>query len=109
MLRNQAIEDLLLDDVAQLRRSAETGPERRAELAKARQRALLVAIVDWVALVVLFALRDPLSSFLSLGASEETVFTLAVLAVAVHSGFRLGQWEKLRAVEAAVESLERFC
>ena len=109
MLRIQAIEELLIDDVAHLRRSDPSGGERHRELVKARQRALLVAVFDWVAIAVLFFLREPLSDFLSLGAGEESVFTLAVLAIAVHSGFRLGQWEKFRAVERAIESLGRFC
>lgn len=109
MLRVQAIEDLLIDDIAHLRRSEASAEERRQELAKARQRAILVAVFDWLAIAALFALRDPAASFLSLGAGEESVFTLAVVAVAVHSGFRLGQWEKYRAVERAVESLARFC
>lgn len=109
MLRTQAIEDLLIDDVAHLRRSEASGAERLQELAKARTRALFMAGLDWLAIAALFLLREPLSGFLSLGAGEESVFTVAVLAVAVHSGFRLGQWEKYRAVERAVEALGRFC
>jgi hypothetical protein len=109
MLRAQAIEDLLIDDVAQLRRSETSNEERREELVKARQRAIMVAIFDWAAIAALFLLRDPAASFLAFGAGEETVFTLAIVAVAAHSGFRLGQWEKYRAVERAVEALGRFC
>ena len=109
MLRIQAVEELLFQDVARLRTPADDAAERLRELSKARDRALLVAILDWVAIAVLFLWRDPLAGFLTLGASEESVFTVAILAVAVHSGFRLGQRERYGAVAEALRSLERFC
>ncbi len=109
MLRPKAVEALLYEEVARLRRPAETGDERRRELARARGRALLVAVIDWLAIALLFLWRDPLAEFLRLGATEESIFTVAVLAVAVHSGFRLGQRERYGAVDAALRSLQRFC
>ena len=109
MLRPNAVETLLFEDVARLRRPAETAEERRRELSSARDRALLVAILDWLAIAALFFWRDPLANFLALGAGEESVFTVAILAVAAHSGFRLGQRERYGAVAAAMRSLERFC
>ena len=65
-----------------------------------------MVLLDWVAIAVLVLLRDPLTPFLSFGPDEQTVFTVAVLAVAVHSGFRLGQLEKYRAVARACRRLE---
>ena len=109
MLRIQAVEELLFEDVARLRAPADDAAERRRQLSKARDRSLLVAVLDWVAIAVLFLWRDPLADFLTLGPTEETIFTVAILAVAVHSGFRLGQRERYRAVAEALRSLERFC
>lgn len=74
-------------------------------LAKAERRALGVVVLDWLALAVLFLFRDTAAPFLPFDGSIETVFTLGVLAVAVHSGFRLGQLEKYRAVSRAHEGL----
>ncbi len=109
MLRPQAVETLLFEDVASLRRPAETAEERLEELDRAGSRALLVAAVDWLAIALLFFWRDPLARFLHLGGAEESIFTLAILAVATHSGFRLGQRERYRAVGEAIRSLQRFC
>ena len=74
-------------------------------LARAERRALAVVVLDWVALAVLFLFRDTAAPFLPFDGSIETVFTVGVLAVAVHSGFRLGQLEKYRAVSRAHEGL----
>ena len=109
MLRPQAVEALLFDDVARLRRPADTTEERRRELARAGRRALAIAALDWLAIALLFVWRDPLARFLHLGAGEEAIFTLAVLAVATHSGFRLGQRERYDAVDSALRALGRFC
>ena len=75
----------LLDDVA----AAEREAGRRA-LDRARHRAVVTVVVDALAIVLLLVLRDD-ERFLSLGRDEETIFTLGVLAVAVHLGFRLSQ------------------
>ena len=64
-----------------------------------------MAIADWLAILTLFALRDGTTGFLSTGASEQGLFTLGVLAVATHAGFRLAQREKYAAVARALEEL----
>ncbi len=109
MLRIEAVEELLFENVARLRVAADDAEERRYQLWRARQRALLIAVLDWLAIAVLFFWRDPLADFLTLGPGEESVFTVAILAIAVHSGFRLGQRERYGTVAAALRSLERFC
>lgn len=108
MLRIEAVEALLVDDVARIRESAEDTGERLEQLGRARRRAGFVAAIDWLAILALFALRDTAADFLTLGANERSIFSIAVLAIAVHSGFRLGQWEKYRAVEDAVRSVARL-
>lgn len=102
MLRNEAVKTLLVEEIACIREPASEPTRRREQVERARNRAALTAAIDWLAIALLFFWRDPLSEFLFLGASEEAVFTLAILAVAVHSGFRLGQWEKYRCVEASL-------
>lgn len=109
MLRPRAVEDLLLEDVARLGAPGDDREARRADLERARNRALLVAVLDWLAIGLLFLWRDPLARFLELGPSEESIFTVAILAVAAHSGYRLGQRERYRAVQTALRSLDRFC
>lgn|GEM_PF-1435636 len=74
-------------------------------LTQAERRAKLIIALDWIALVVLFVFRDTASPFLPMDATIETIFTLGILAVAVHSGFRLGQLEKYRAVIRVHEEL----
>ena len=128
MLRIRAVREMLVDDVASLRvvRPAEdaegaegarpepagdagaagTEAEREREaLAGARRRALLMMALDAAAIAVLFALRDPAVPFLALGPRIETVFTLGVLAVAVHLGLRLGQYLTYRNVTRVWEEL----
>ncbi len=117
MLRKRAIRSLLVEEVAGLRlpRSEDDRGEasealevedQREALEKAERRALVSVGVDWLALVVLFLFRDPAGPFLPTGPTVETVFTLGVIAVAVHSGFRLGQLEKIRAARRAWERME---
>jgi hypothetical protein len=62
----------------------------RQALDRARRRALFTVVFDALAIVVLLVLRDG-ERFLTLGRNEDTIFTLGVLAVAVHLGFRLAQ------------------
>lgn len=129
MLRKRAIRSLLVEQVAGLR-PREAGPDEPAEsteperapgdasssaavsaaaeleaLKKAVRRALLMVGLDWIALAVLFLLRDRGATFLPMDGTVETVFTLGVIAVAIHSGFRLGQLEKYRAVSRAYDEL----
>lgn len=100
----RAVRSLLLDDIAPLTRPKSAPTTDVAVVSRARTRAALVAALDWVAILVLFAWRagEPL---LVLGPSEEAIFTLGVLAVAVHSGYRLAQMQTLGAVRVALESL----
>lgn len=120
MLRARAIRSLLVEEVAALRVSGppaggdlEGAEERdrlrveveREALDRAERRALRAVAVDWVALVVLFLFRDPAARFLPMDATVDTVFTLGVVAVAVHSGFRLAERGKYRAVRRAWEDL----
>jgi hypothetical protein len=120
VLRYRAIRSLLVEDVAGLRLGSpddppdESPPGGSAEPAEAleaarledeeqalrhaERRALLVVGLDWLALAVLFVLRDTAAPFLPFDPTVDTVFTLGILAVAIHSGFRLGQLEKYRAI-----------
>jgi hypothetical protein len=126
VLRKRAVRSLLVEEVAGLRppppedppeapSDAPEGLSEEAEVARveeedealrhAERRAMLAVGLDWLALAVLFVLRDTASHFLPFDATVDTVFTLGVLAVAIHSGFRLGQLEKYRAVLRAHEDL----
>lgn len=103
MWRTRAVVDLLLEDVCGLPQEADREP--REILLLARRRARLVALLDFAALAVLFALRDRAETFLA-SEGTEAVFTLGVLAVAVHAGFRLAQAASLGAVTRACAELE---
>ena len=43
---------------------------------------------------------------MAIGPTEDSIFAIGLLAIAAHSGFRLGQLEKLNAVERAVDELD---
>jgi len=105
MLRIHAVRSLLIDDVARLHSDRRSGPDPIASLRKAGRRALSMAILDWAAILVLFLLRDRQAGFLEIGATEQGLFALGILAVATHAGFRLGQREKYSAVERALAGL----
>ncbi len=119
MWRTRAILSLLVESVAALRcevpqpgddETDETTLRQSTEsslnaLKRAKRRAALAVTVDWVAIALLFLFRPDGEPFLTLGADPRTVFTAGILAVAVHSGFRLGQLEKYRAVERACREL----
>ena len=120
MWRTRAVLSLLHEEIAGLPRGdaddgaagdgvAEDGVgDRWAEaMARARRRALTVVALDWLAILVLVLFGEHALLALSLGPAEGTVFTLAILAVATHAGFRLGQLEKLRAVARAGERVSR--
>ncbi len=104
--------ELLIDEVAGLRVArgrgeppAEVAAREREALASARRRALFAAALDAVAVAVLFLLRDRGRVFFFLGPAEEAVFTLGVLLVTAHLGFRLGQYLTLSSVSRLVEEL----
>ena len=106
MLRIPAVRSLLVEEVAGVRPSVKDDSEDPlAAIRSARIRAVAVAALDWAAIVTLFLLRDQATDFLGVGAGEQTLFTFGVLALATHAGFRLGQMEKYRAVERALEEL----
>jgi hypothetical protein len=114
MWRTNAVISILVEDVAELRilESPDDSPKQRAEeqpeleaLTKARRRAILVSLVDWIAILILMAFHSAPTSFLSFGASTDTVFTLGVLAVATHAGFRLGQARTYKVVTRVCEDL----
>lgn len=119
MLRRRAVHSLLFEEVAELRpaASSEALPKsirdsesddqerQRAAIDRARKRAALVAALDLLAILILFAFRQRAEPFLVLGGTEQGLFTLGVLAVAVHAGYRLGQRQKLGAVLRAWDTL----
>ena len=106
MWRTRAVLSLLHEEIAGLPHDATETPEQRAEtMNRARRRALIVVVLDWLAIAVLVLFGDRALPMLTFGAREQTIFTVAILAVAVHSGFRLGQLEKLRAVARAASGL----
>ncbi len=131
MWRTRAILALLVNSVAALRaqptpaseRTSEEGNEEASEiqgpetalqlatesafdaLHQAQKRATLSVAVDWIAIAVLFLFRPDGEPFLTFDANPRTVFSAGILAVAIHSGFRLGQLEKYRAVERACREL----
>ncbi len=75
---------------------------------RARRRSIFMIALDWIAILVLVLLDPSPPTRLALGPFEGTVFTLAILAVAVHSGYRLGQLEKLNAVGRFTRDLGRY-
>jgi hypothetical protein len=112
MLRKRAIRSLLVEGVAGLRLATPAGEaaeralrDEHEALERAERKALLMVGFGWLALVALFLLRDRAEPFLPMGATVDTVFTLGVLVVAIHSGFRLGQLEKYRAVRRVWDEL----
>lgn len=117
MWRTRAVRSLLAD-VAGLRHLREREAEDADDEAgagnsdaveeaahRARRRAWFVIALDWAAILILVLLHQHEAPFLVLDRSEQAVFTLAILAVAVHSGFRLGQAEKYAAVARASREL----
>jgi len=81
-------------------------PADDESLARARRRGAWIVAIDWLAIVVLIVLHDGAAPQLTLSDSEQTIFTVGILVVAAHSGFRLGQLEKLRAIQRLRAELE---
>lgn len=118
MWRTKAVVSLLVEDVAEIRlpespgrvsgtEDALGGADRLEILAleKARRRALLVGLVDWIALLILLTLHAAPRPFLPFSPTIDTVFTLGVLAVATHSGFRLCQARAYRVISRVCQEL----
>jgi hypothetical protein len=93
MWRTQAVVSMLFEDVGGLE-SADVEAVRSAQL-----RGRWGVALDWIALVALVAFYDGEGTQLTLTGGEQTLFTLGILAVAVHSGFRLAQLRQLAALE----------
>jgi hypothetical protein len=119
MLRSRVVRQLLFE-VAGLRRSdpaveaaSEAASEQeqlddeRREIASARKRAIMIVVLDAVALAALVALRDPDRGLVVLSRSEEALFTIGVLIVAAHLGFRLAQLFVLRNLERAWDDVPK--
>ena len=106
------VRSLLIRDVGGVRvprppeDPAERANEERHFLDKAMSRAALVAALDWIGIILLFVFREKGRELLPAVASPDLVFTLGILLIAAHSGFRLGQLEKYRAVSEAVQEIE---
>lgn len=105
MLRPRAVRSLLVEEVAALRVDPEDRDPAayRHELVQARKKALAFVLLCAVALVALVATRLPGDAELVEGFGP--FYLLFLLVIAAAAGFRLGQWEKYRAVERAVEGL----
>ncbi len=116
VFRTRAVKHLLLEDIAGI---PQGGRDHRGDpkppefddskklLERARRRALLVVAMDWIALLVLVYARTQGGQLLDIGPSEDTIFSLGLLAIATHSGFRLGQLEKLNTVGRALDDLSK--
>ena len=105
LFRTRAIQLLLIEDIGGIGRTPE-GLQRALELLeRARKKALAAVAIDWLAILILVVLRAGKGAILNLGPTEEGVFALGLLAIAAHSGFRLGQIEKLSGVKRSVLEL----
>lgn len=100
MWRTQAIVSMLTEDVSGLPASD------RETLEHARRRALAVAIFEWLAILVLILFHDQRTQQLTLSGSEQTLFSLGILVIAVHSGFRFANFLKLRTITRLCDELE---
>ena len=116
MLRTHAVRQLLLEDIAGIPHSTNArggdpnGPELDDSgtlLERARRRNTLVVVLDWIALLILVFVRARSAQVLDIGPSEDSIFSLGLLAIAAHSGFRLGRLEKLHAVRRALDGLSK--
>lgn len=134
MMRLRAVRSLLVEEVAGIpgtrsrrwsRRASEDEPRDdlrddpeaetvslleqeaflRAELDRVSRKALGMVVLCWTAILVLLLTHESPERFLSFEGIE-LVFTVGILVVASYSGFRLGQWEKYRAVTRVVKELE---
>ena len=116
MFRTQAVRQLLLEDIAGIPQGTHANrgdPSPTAlddsctRLERVRRRAMLVVAMDWIALLVLVFVRARSAQVLDIGPNEDSIFSLGLLAIAAHSGFRLGQLEKLHAVRRALDTLSK--
>ena len=93
------------------RRRRRARPRRRSAGGSARRSPAppggrcSTSSLDLVAVTVLFVFREPATAFLTPGASEEGIFTLGILAVVAHAGYRFAQYRHLRTVARLHEEL----
>lgn len=107
MWRTRAVVTMLIEDIAGLRPLSNTEADTPTDqaglpdlepLTRGIRRARLVIAFDWIAILVLFLFRDPSAPFLPGDQTVDTVFTVGVLAIATHAGFRWAQLDRYRAV-----------
>ena len=112
MLQPRYVRQLLLDLVgirvvaSEDESDAELRASQRSLLERAARRAFWVVVLDSAALVVLLGWRlRSGQAVLPFGRSEESIFTLGIVAVAIHLGFRLAQRFWLTSVLRAWDDL----
>jgi len=106
MWRTRAVISLLVEDIAGLEMvPADADRPESASLDRAIRRARVVIGIDCLALVILFLTHNPVRPFLRWEPAVETIFTLGVLAVAVHAGFRWAELQRYRSVKRVCEDL----
>jgi hypothetical protein len=105
VLRLRAVRSMLVEDVVGLRGAAvesdtaeEVGGREREALTRASRRALFFVVLDLVAVTALFVFREPATAFLTPGATEEGIFTVGILAIVAHAGYRFAQYRHLHTV-----------
>lgn len=109
MFRIRAVRQLLLEEIAGTPRGTHgtRAPDKsKALLERARRRAIMVVALDWIAVLILVFVRSRSGEVFSIGPTEDSIFSVGLLAIAVHSGFRLGQLEKIQAVNRALDELD---
>lgn len=81
------------------------GSTLRTELAPRLRRVTFVVVVVWAAILILVLGQQEAGPVLLLDGSGRSAFTLGLLAVAVFSGYRLGELMLLRRVERVLAGL----
>jgi len=76
-----------------------------AVVRSARRRAGLAVALDWAAILLLLLLADGPARALTLGPTPQTVFSLGLLAVAIHSGYRLAELRRFGVLERTCAEL----
>ena len=115
MWRTRAVIAMLIEEVACLRMPRpddESGPpatvsESLELLRKAARRARWIILLDVAAIAVLFFFRDASGPFLASHRAVDSIFTLGVLAVAAHAGFRSAQLWSYRNIDRICDELQQ--
>ncbi len=112
MFRTRAVRQLLLEEIGGVTAGSSEGTagagedDPRALLERSRRRAIMVVAIDWIAILILVFARARGGQAFGIGPNEDSIFSLGLLAIAVHSGFRLGQIEKLQAVSRTLDEID---